>query len=82
MPDLLGEDRTRSAKIIKDSDSEKYVEISWQELFFDNKKCIVLQVRDITKVLKSAALEVENKMLTIYTQTMSHELLTPLTCLK
>lgn len=54
----MGEDRTRSAKIIIDSDSEKYVEISWQELFFDNKKCIVLQVRDITKVLKSAALEV------------------------
>jgi hypothetical protein len=49
-----------------DTESGKYVEILWQELFFDNKKCAVLQFRDISKVLKSAELEGENKMLTIY----------------
>jgi hypothetical protein len=49
-----------------DTEPRKYAEIVWQELFFDNKKCAVLQFRDISKALKSAELEGENKMLTIY----------------
>jgi signal transduction histidine kinase len=42
----------------------------------------VLLCRDISKLKQNAKLSAENKMLTLYSSTMSHELLTPLRCIK
>jgi signal transduction histidine kinase len=42
----------------------------------------VLSFRDVTKIQHVAKLSAENKVLTIYNSTMSHELLTPLRCIK
>jgi len=41
----------------------------------------VLTIRDISELDKVAKLEADNKMVTLYTSSITHELLAPLKCI-
>lgn len=82
-PGLLGECTSQVVKVKKNGIEEsRYAQIFVQELYFNRKQCKVLRIHDCTKLKQNSKLEAQNKMLTIYTSTMSHELLTPLRCIK
>ena len=42
----------------------------------------MLTIRDVSKIREHAKLSADNKLLHIYSSSMSHELLTPLKCVK
>ena len=56
----------------------KYVDVTMQELIYNNKQCNVLIFRDVSKLNENAKLDAKNKMLTAYNSSVSHEFLTPL----
>jgi len=41
----------------------------------------VLTIRDISKIDEIAKLQAENKMVNMYTSSVTHEMLTPLKCI-
>ena len=51
-------------------------------MIFNNKQCVVLSCRDISKMRVNAKLSAENKMLTMMSSSISHELLNPLRCIE
>ena len=81
-PTLLGPNKTRVVILVVSGQPNKHIEVSVQELNYNNRECQVLLCRDVSKLKQNAKLSAENKMLTLYTSTMSHELLTPLRCIK
>ena len=48
---------------------------------YNGKQCIVSIIRDITEVNKIAKLSAENKMLGLFTSSVTHEMITPLKCI-
>ena len=50
-------------------------------MLFNGQKCQVLICRDLNKIRENAKLSADNKMLQLYSSSMSHELLTPLKCM-
>ena len=40
----------------------------------------MIQMRDITEIKKLAKLSAQNKMLTMFTSSVTHEMITPLKC--
>lgn len=48
---------------------------------FNSKQCNVLICRDISKIRENEQLSANNKMLTVYSSSISHELITPLKCI-
>jgi signal transduction histidine kinase len=57
------------------------VQISFQSLFFNNKECRILRIRDVTAHKQLVKAENENKMLSFLQASVSHELLTPIKCI-
>ena len=58
------------------------VQVHFQQLFFDRQKCVTITINDITSVERNVALKAKNKMLNTMQASISHELLTPLKCIK
>jgi signal transduction histidine kinase len=56
--------------------------VHFQQLFFDRQKCVTITINDITSVERNVALKAKNKMLNTMQASISHELLTPLKCIK
>ena len=49
-------------------------------MYLKNKACCMVQLRDITEIKKLAKLSAQNKMLTMFTSSVTHEMITPLKC--
>ena len=56
-------------------------QVSLQDLFFNNQVCKLLQFRDISDISNLARVSAENKMLSLLTSSVTHEMLTPLKCI-
>ena len=54
---------------------------NFQDLIFDDKQCKVLSIRDITEINNYANVQAENRMLSLHTSSVSHEMITPLKCI-
>jgi hypothetical protein len=48
---------------------------------FNTKQCTVLTIRDISDIDKYAKVSAENKMLSLHTSSVTHEMITPLKCI-
>jgi hypothetical protein len=57
---------------------ERVLQISIQQLFFNEKECFVINLRDITAIQNLSKIKSEAKMVSLYTSTISHEMLIPL----
>jgi nitrogen-specific signal transduction histidine kinase len=55
--------------------------MSFQSLIYQSKQSVVLTIRDISKIDEIAKLQAENKMVNMYTSSITHEMLTPLKCI-
>jgi len=55
--------------------------MSFQSLIYQSKQSIVFTIRDISKIDDYANLQAQNKMMSMYTSNVTHELLTPLKCI-
>jgi hypothetical protein len=62
--------------------SDIKVSISFQKLLFNEKDCQILRLRDITANKKLQKVQTENKMLSLLTASVSHELLNPIKCIE
>ena len=58
-----------------------YVQITQQTIFYNNKECRILNIRDVTALKKLAIAEEDNKVMSLVTASVSHELITPLKCI-
>lgn len=91
--DILGPKHTQIAKVITKKNKSAatalaqttkksyFVQISVTNLMFNSKQCNVLICRDISKIRENEQLSANNKMLTVYSSSISHELITPLKCI-
>jgi hypothetical protein len=61
--------------------SDLKVSISFQKLSFNEKDCHILRLRDITANKKLQKAQTENKMLSLLSASVSHELLNPIKCI-
>ena len=50
-------------------------------MFFDDKQCQVLTIRDITAQENLELAEEKNKLLNLMTSSISHEFMTPIRCI-
>jgi signal transduction histidine kinase len=57
------------------------VQVSMQKLLFENKECVVVNLRDVSQIQENTQLHSDNRMLQIYNSSISHEMLTPIKCL-
>jgi hypothetical protein len=57
------------------------LQCNFQNLIFDDKQCKVLSIRDITEINNYAKVQAENRMLSLHTSSVSHEMITPLKCI-
>jgi signal transduction histidine kinase len=55
--------------------------MDFQSLIYNAKQCQVLTVRDITQIERLAKLSADNKMLSLLTSSVTHEMITPLKCI-
>ena len=76
----LGMNTTRVAKVIEPA-SSRSVQISIQSLMFNSKQCQVLTCRDITQIKQNVKLSSDNKMLSLMSSAVSHEMITPIKCM-
>jgi len=58
-----------------------YVQVTHQNIFYNNRECKILNIRDVTALKKLAKAEDENKVMQLLTASVSHELITPLKCI-
>ena len=64
----------------KDTNSLKTLQFNFQQLIYNSKQCIVLTIRDISEINNFAKVSAENKMLSLLTSSVTHEMITPLKC--
>ena len=57
------------------------LQCNFQNLIFNDKQCKVLSIRDITDINNYAKVQAENRMLSLHTSSVSHEMITPLKCI-
>jgi hypothetical protein len=57
------------------------VQITHQNIFYNNKECKILNIRDVTSLKKLVKSEKNNKTMQLLTASVSHELITPLKCI-
>ena len=57
------------------------LQLNFQSLIYNAKQCQVLTVCDITEIDKFAKLSSDNKMLSLLTSSVTHEIITPLKCI-
>ena len=60
------------------SNEERVLQVTIQQLIFNDRECFVLNIRDITDIEASARLRTEAKMVGLYNSTISHEMILPL----
>jgi hypothetical protein len=69
---VLGPQKSKIAQLIVSQDATetsvgvkiiKYVEISVQDLLFKNQECLVLNLRDVSKIREHSKLQVKNNLL-------------------
>ena len=73
-------DSEKSKSESQDEIASKTLQLSFQKLIFNEKQCNVLTIRDMSDVEKYAEVEAENKILSLLTTSVTHEMLTPLKC--
>jgi hypothetical protein len=67
---------------VKDKDDQTMtLQLNFQSLIYNAKQCQVLTVCDITEIDKFAKLSADNKMLSLLTSSVTHEMITPLKCI-
>ena len=59
-------------------ENKRVLKLAVYQLIFNEKECLVLNVRDITEIQASEKLKSEVKLLGLYSSTISHEMLLPL----
>ena len=59
----------------------RIINLTLTSLLFNHEECRVLTFRDVTEVKKAAKIQEANKILSMLTSTVTHELLTPLKCM-
>jgi hypothetical protein len=77
-------DRILKMKILNTDDKfEKYlfVQITYQNIFYNNRECKILNIRDVTALKQLAKAEEDNRLTQLLTASVSHELITPLKCI-
>ena len=60
--------------------SLKTLQVNFQQLIYNSKQCIVLTLRDISDINNYVKVSAENKMLSLLTSSVTHEMITPLKC--
>jgi hypothetical protein len=72
----LGSENERNSN----ESSLKTLQVNFQQLIYNSKQCIVLTLRDISEINNYAKVSAENKMLSLLTSSVTHEMITPLKC--
>ena len=57
------------------------MEILVQNLIFNNKNCRMVSIRDVSKIQENEKLLANNKMLSLMSSCVSHEMITPMRCI-
>jgi hypothetical protein len=57
------------------------LQCNFQDLIFNDRQCKVLSIRDITEINNYVKVQAENRMLSLHTSSVSHEMITPLKCI-
>lgn len=57
------------------------MDVNFQPLTYQNRECTLVTLRDITEVTKFNKISENNKMLTLLTSSVTHEMITPLRCI-
>ena len=76
----------KSLTVLMKTESDKpeeyrIINLTLTSLLFNHEDCRVLTFRDVTEVKKAAKIQEANKILSMLTSTVTHELLTPLKCM-
>jgi len=62
-------------------DGEKILDFKFQPLTYQNSDATLLTIRDITEIRTFSKISENNKMLTLLTSSVTHEMITPLKCI-
>ena len=70
-------------KIAKGSEDEddRIFDVNFQPLTYQNRECTLVSVRDISELRKFQKISENNKILTLLTSSVTHEMITPLRCI-
>lgn len=82
-PDLIGTEgnpRCTLKPIAKGADN-RYILLNLQTLYFNDKECFILTMRDVTAIRDLEESEKKNFFVNLVTSSVSHELMTPLKCI-
>lgn len=66
------------SKLLKE---EKILDVNLQPLTYQNTDATLVTMRDITEVRKFSKISENNKVLTLLTSSVTHEMITPLKCI-
>jgi hypothetical protein len=62
-------------------DIDKILDLKFQPLTYQNRDATLVTIRDITEIRAFSKISENNKMLTLLTSSVTHEMITPLKCI-
>lgn len=62
-------------------DIDKILDLKFQPLTYQNRDATLVTIRDITEIRTFSKISENNKMLTLLTSSVTHEMITPLKCI-